>query len=85
MFEDNLRRRSLYPAELLVHMLIYFTQIFLVCQENTALFLLPGAYTVRQRFARIRKGGGAMNNCGGPRVDLDDLIFEKDAGGPSER
>ena len=47
-FDDLIiRRRSLYPTELLVYTPLYSTQIFLVCQENTSLFLLREAYTVR--------------------------------------
>ena len=72
---------------------LYSTQIFLVCQENTSLFLLREAYTVRQRFrAALREGrlpprkeGETMYSCDDPYADLDDLIFEKGDGGPSER
>ncbi len=31
------------------------------------------------------KGGEKMRECNDPNVDLDDLIFDEDDGGPSER
>ena len=31
------------------------------------------------------KGDSGMRECNDPTVDLDDLIFDEDAGGPSER
>ena len=34
---------------------------------------------------RLWKGAERMRECGDPNVDLDDLIFDEDAGGPSER
>lgn len=33
----------------------------------------------------IQEGERYMNTGYGPMIDLDDLIFEEDAGGPSER
>ena len=32
-----------------------------------------------------QKGGEKMRECSDPSVDLDDLIFDEDDGGPSER
>ena len=34
---------------------------------------------------RCRKEGGKMRECNDPNVDLEDLLFDEDAGGPSER
>jgi hypothetical protein len=36
-------------------------------------------------FDFVRKGGTNMRECNDPNVDLEDLIFDEDAGGPSER
>ena len=33
----------------------------------------------------VQKGGGEMRECNDPSVDLEDLLFDEDAGGPSER
>ena len=33
----------------------------------------------------LLKGETDMRECSDPRMDLDDLIFDADAGGPSER
>ena len=54
---------------------------FTIGQENPSLFLLSKAYTVRYH----EKGGTIMHSSDDPRADLDDLIFEKGDGGPSER
>ena len=32
-----------------------------------------------------QEGGKKMRECSDPSVDLDDLIFDEDDGGPSER
>ena len=32
-----------------------------------------------------QEGGGKMRECSDPNVDLEDLLFDDDAGGPSER
>ena len=77
-----LRRRTLYPAELLGRMPLYSTQILFCCQENPAHFLAAGAYNAQVVFL---KGGLAMRESTDPRADLDDLIFDEDAGGPSQR
>ena len=77
----SLRRRSLYTTELLGHMPIFYPY-FSVVSRKSADFLPLHAYTVWQRFGKERK---EMYESGKIGADLDDLIFEKDAGGPSER
>jgi hypothetical protein len=61
---------------------LYSTQILLPCQEKAAHFLTLCAYNAQVVFL---KGGAAMRESNDPRADLDDLIFDEDAGGPSER
>ena len=77
-----LRRRTLYPAELLGHMPVYSTQLSSPCQENPAHFLLSYAYNAQVVFL---KGAGYMRESNDPKADLEDLIFDEDAGGPSQR
>ena len=60
----------------------YSTQINCSCQENTAHFFPPPEYTVLEYFERSNP---SMYYSDDPNADLDDLIFEEDAGGPSER
>ncbi len=33
----------------------------------------------------VQKGGDQMKECNDPYADLEDLIFDDDEGGPSER
>ena len=33
----------------------------------------------------VRKGGRKMRECSDPTVDIEDLLYDDDAGGPSER
>ena len=51
------------------------------CQEKTASFSFPLAYTGEY----LREGGDSMYSTGGPGADLEDLLFDEDSGGPSER
>ena len=77
-----LRRRTLYTTELLEHILEYCSGKYNGCQPQvSAVFcpLLP--YTVFLR----RKEEEKMRECSDPNVDLEDLLFDDDAGGPSER
>ena len=80
--EQDLRRRTLYTTELLEHILEYCSGKYNGCQPQvSAVFcpLLP--YTVFLR----RKEDEKMRECSDPNVDLEDLLFDDDAGGPSER
>jgi len=53
------------------------------CQPQTTIhFSHPYAYTVR---SEIKKGGSAMRETNDPYADLEDLLFDEDSGGPSER
>ena len=36
-------------------------------------------------YVRVLKGGSDMAECNDSYTDLDDLLFDEDAGGPSER
>lgn len=63
-------------------MLCYFTQYILTCQENPAHFFSAITYTAQVVFL---KGAYSMRESTDPRADLDDLIFDEDAGGPSQR
>ena len=36
-------------------------------------------------FVPAQKGGKPMRESNDPTVDLEDLLFDEDAGGPSER
>ena len=49
--------------------------------NNTAHFLLYPEYTVLD----CSQGGGEMCQNGDAGLDLDDLIFDENDGGPSER
>ena len=77
-----LRRRTLYPAELLGHVLVYSIQLFSSCQENLTHFSYAFAYNAQVVFL---KGAGIMRESNDPKADLEDLIFDEDAGGPSQR
>lgn len=59
----------------------YCNQFFCSCQENTAHYLLCPEYTVLD----CLQGGGEMCQNGEAGMDLDDLIFDENDGGPSER
>jgi hypothetical protein len=61
---------------------IYSTQLFSACQENPAHFLSSEAYNAQVTFS---KGDSFMRESNDPKADLEDLIFDEDAGGPSER
>ena len=61
---------------------LHCNENFAFCQQITAQFLAAEAYTIKKR---LLKGGGAMRECDDRSVDLDDLIFDEDDGGPSER
>ena len=37
------------------------------------------------RLSRVREGGGTMWETEDPNADLEDLIFDQEGGGPSER
>ena len=77
-----LRRRTLYPAELLGRVPVYSTQLFSFCQENLTHFTHVFAYNAQVVFL---KGEGSMRESNDPKADLEDLIFDEDAGGPSQR
>ena len=77
-----LRRRTLYPAELLGRVSVYSTQLFSFCQENLTHFPQTFAYNAQVVFL---KGAGSMRESNDPKADLEDLIFDEDAGGPSQR
>ena len=62
-------------------MSVYITQKVWNCQGKTANFSAGSAYTG----GYLRKGGKNMYSTGGPGADLDDLLFDEDSGGPSER
>ena len=36
-------------------------------------------------YVRVLKGGIFMAECNDPYADLEDLLFDEDAGGPSQR
>ena len=73
--------------------LLHFTQKTRDCQQGIFCFLVENfqdlqlhilpfaAYTVRS----VWKGGSALRECSDPYADLDDLIFDEDAGMPSNR
>jgi len=61
---------------------VYFIQFPFVCQENTAHFLSACAYNAQVVFL---KGANSMRESNDPRADLDDLIFDENDGGPSQR
>ena len=50
-------------------------------QQNSADSESQSVYTIPSK----QKGGDRMRECNDPQVDLDDLIFDEDDGGPSER
>ena len=76
-----LRRRSLYPAELLVHTLLFYPNFSCLSRKYVTFFACEGIYCQ----AALWKEGEPMYSCDDPHADLDDLIFEKGDGGPSER
>ena len=51
------------------------------CQHDSADSESQAVYTIPPN----QKGGEIMRECSDPSVDLDDLIFDEDDGGPSER
>ena len=59
----------------------YSNELFCCCQENPALFLHPAEYTGLDCFL----GGEHMYQNEKQVLDLDDLIFEENDGGPSDR
>ena len=60
---------------------VYCTQRISSCQGKAAHFLPLMEYTAMESLER----GNSMRESNDPRADLDDLIFDKDDGGPSER
>ena len=82
MFEDNLRRRTLYPAELLGHKHSYSTEIFSDCQAQFGTFFRANGIYCPIVF---QKGVSIVEVAHTLLEDLDDLIFEESDGGPSER
>ena len=79
----------LYPTELLAHILEYCSGKRRGCQPKklfyleriTTAFSAIGPYTV----PLAKKGGNLMVLYCRFCTDLDDLIFDKEDGGPSER
>ena len=72
----------LYPTELLEHILEYCNGKQNCCQpQDSAEFWAEFPYTVFS----APEGGVKMRECNDPNADLEDLIFDEDAGGPSER
>ena len=62
---------------------LYINEKFTECQENPVYFLDPHEYN---SLNEILKGVTAMDMRNmNPDADLDDLIFEEQDGGPSER
>ena len=53
-----------------------------MCQQNKGDFSPGVAYTVR---SVKQKGGRSMWENNDPYADLEDLLFDEDSGGPSER
>ena len=52
------------------------------CDSFRFIFLPVSAYTAK---TAKKKGGLSMRQTDDPNADLEDLIFDEDAGGPSER
>ena len=89
MFEDNLRRRTLYPTELLAHIGAcsngyrhILLRKFIDVKKNRHIFhaqwnILSNSFSER----RLRKMYSLQAEMG----DLDDMIFDEYDGGPSER
>ncbi len=50
-------------------------------QQDSAVFEAEKLYTD----SPTRKGGESMRESNDPNMDIDDLIFDEDDGGPSER
>lgn len=76
-----LRRRTLYPGEVQGRTPIYYPNNSELSRKNGTLF---GCYRI---YCPVDHWKGAVNvrENDDPNVDLDDLIFDEDAGGPSER
>ena len=58
----------------------------MVCQPDfiapfVSFFIGPGIYCQEC----VQKGGLTMRETDDPYADLEDLLFDEDAGGPSER
>ena len=77
----------LYPAELQAHrILLHCTEKKLPCQPDftapfVSFFIRHGIYCQEC----VSKGGFIMRETDDPYADLEDLLFDEDAGGPSER
>ena len=71
----------LYPAELLAHMPQYSNGKMFSCQQIAAHFLPALTYTIQNG----KKGGYAVKECDDYTVDIEDLLYDEDAGHPSER
>ena len=55
-------------------------------KKNLSLRQTPTAFEERSRYTVLRqKGGLVMKETNDPHADLDDLIFDENDGGPSER
>lgn len=76
-----LRRRTLYPGEVQGRTHIYYSNKFALSRKNGTLFSASRIYCP----VGNRKGAVFMRENSDPNADLEDLIFDEDAGGPSER
>ena len=76
-----LRRRPLYPAELLVHTRILYPQNKLL-STNSCGFFAPSHIYCQVSFVQGVKN---MKECDDYTVDLDDLIFDPEEYHESER
>ena len=73
-----LRRRTLYPGELRGHThLILYRKKWVLSIKTDTFFAALGIYCL--------VGGDSMWENDDRAADLDDLIFDEDDGGPSER
>jgi hypothetical protein len=75
------RRCTLYLDEVQGRTHIYYSNNFSLSRKNGTLF---GSYRIYCPVDHW-KGAVKMRENGDPNADLDDLIFDEDAGGPSER
>ena len=86
MFEDNLRRRVLYPAELLRRVMrnsfISLLKKFRIVKKNRHIFQV--GWNILSN-SLLRKEHRNMLTLVMEPGDLDDMIFDEYDGGPSER